>query len=72
MTAQKSTTYMCARARLSYLPVPATCLGHGKLPDAQIAKDRCPRPRRESRTIPRLPAVTGTNKPPGWNRWDPA
>ena len=23
-------------------------------------------------TIPRLPAVTGANKPPGWNRWSPA
>jgi hypothetical protein len=23
-------------------------------------------------TIPRLPSVTGSNKPPGWNRWSPA
>jgi hypothetical protein len=23
-------------------------------------------------TIPRLPSVTGTHKPPGWNRWSPA
>jgi hypothetical protein len=23
-------------------------------------------------TIPRLPSVTGANKPPGWNRWSPA
>jgi hypothetical protein len=23
-------------------------------------------------TIPRLPSVTGTNKPPGWNRWSAA
>jgi hypothetical protein len=23
-------------------------------------------------TIPRLPSVVGSNKPPGWNRWSPA
>jgi hypothetical protein len=23
-------------------------------------------------TIPRLPSVAGSNKPPGWNRWSPA
>jgi len=23
-------------------------------------------------TIPRLPSVTGSNKPPGWNRWSTA
>jgi hypothetical protein len=23
-------------------------------------------------TIPRLPSVTGTHKPPGWNRWSAA
>ena len=23
-------------------------------------------------TIPRLPSVTGANKPPGWNRWSAA
>jgi hypothetical protein len=23
-------------------------------------------------TIPRLPSVSGSNKPPGWNRWSPA
>ena len=23
-------------------------------------------------TIPRLPSVSGTNKPPGWKRWSPA
>jgi catechol 2,3-dioxygenase-like lactoylglutathione lyase family enzyme len=23
-------------------------------------------------TISRLPSVTGSNKPPGWNRWSPA
>jgi len=23
-------------------------------------------------TIPRLPSVTGSNKPPGWKRWSPA
>jgi hypothetical protein len=23
-------------------------------------------------TIPRLPSVTGTHKPPGWNRWSEA
>src|SRR5262249_4723115 len=23
-------------------------------------------------TIPRLPPVAGSNKPPGWNRWSPA
>jgi hypothetical protein len=22
-------------------------------------------------TIPRLPSVAGSNKPPGWNRWNP-
>jgi hypothetical protein len=23
-------------------------------------------------TVPRLPSVAGSNKPPGWNRWSPA
>ena len=49
---------------------PAKYPGHGKLSDAQTAKDRSRRSGRECRNHPAPPA--GSNKPPGWNRWSPA
>jgi hypothetical protein len=45
---------------------------YGKLPDAQTAKDWGVDPDGNIVTIPRLPSVTGSDKPPGWNRWSPA
>ena len=54
------------------LYAPATYSGHGKLPDAQTEKDRCPRPGRQPRNHSPPASCNRRQQTPGWNRWGPA